>query len=127
MPGPKTTIPAGSAQKLNTNTVPLAVKQPTPQDFAPAFLTFAKTDHLKADAFAVSTVRSLTTHDQLALHFDQVARMDDADRLAVLAANREGGNGISVIHAASFLPAAQAQVLMQGFMAPNGEVGSSRA
>ena len=96
--------------------------KPTVDDFTPAFKQLAQTDRVKADAFAVAYVRSLQSHDQLALHFDQVSRMPDTDRLAILAANRDGGNGMSVIHAAALLPAAQGQVLMKGFMNPTGVV-----
>src|SRR5947209_17844279 len=112
-------LPLQNAVEATTQIRALNLK---PEEFAPAYKTLASTDRTKANVFAVAYVKSIESHDQLALHFDQVARQPEADRLAILAANRDGGTGIGVIHAASLLPAAQGQVLMKGFFAPQGQV-----
>ena len=122
MGGLTTKLTAVNLQNADAAAKQIVALKPTVDDFTPAFKQLAQADRVKADAFAVAYVRSLQSHDQLALHFDQVSRMPDADRLEILAANRDGGNGMSVIHAAALLPAAQGQLLMKGFMNPTGVV-----
>ena len=92
----------------------------SPLEFGPAFARISATDPDGAARFAAAFTASLETRDQLAQMFDQVARAQPADRLAILAANRTGEGAQSVVHGVSALPQAQGTVIMRDFLEPEG-------
>src|SRR5262245_51427827 len=77
---------AATVQALRTQHV-------APEEFAPAYVRLAATSRAQAQSFAVAFADAMQSNDQIGRLYDTVARAPDADRRAVIDANKAAGQG----------------------------------